>query len=169
MDAPVVAVDGSEMLSLGDRIAQNYYPFALGHTLPYQPMPTAPPIGLLHPDVRALMQQCFELGHANPAIRPRAATWQQVLDTAESNLRLCRANTQHFYRFGLAVCPWCERMQMLGGWDPFPSRKAIQREEHLQPVISRAIENLVIDPYAGQQATPEAAPPADNDPAEGGG
>jgi len=141
-------VEGEEMLPLGDRIAQNYYPYAVSKLVPYEPMPTAPPLGIMHPDVRALMRQCFEIGHTNPSLRPHAATWQQVLDLAESNLRLCRTNTQHFYRFGLGACPWCERTQLLGGWDPFPSRKAVKRGEHLARPVTRAVEMVVIDPYA---------------------
>jgi len=146
-------VDDDEMLPLGDRIAQNYYPYAISRNVPYEPMPTAPPIGIMHPDVRAMMRQCFEVGHTNPSLRPHAATWQQMLDLAESNLRLCRANTQHFYRFGLGACPWCERMAMLGGWDPFPSRKSVKHGEHLAPVITRPIETVVIDPYGDNPPT----------------
>ena len=112
-------------------------------------MPTAPSIEILHPDVRVMIRQCFEVGHTNPALRPRSATWQQVLDLAEGNLRICRANTQHFYRFGLHACPWCERTKMLGGWDPFPSRNAVKEAEHMQSTITRTIENRVIDPYGG--------------------
>lgn len=153
-------VGDEEMLPLGDRIMLNYYPYSTSRNVPYEPMHTAPPIGILHPDVRALMRQCFEVGHTNPSLRPHAATWQQVLDLAESNLRLCRANTQHFYRFGLGTCPWCERMTMLGGWDPFPSRKAVKRGEHMQPVITRPVGTLVIDPYGNTPPTVEpAAPP----------
>ncbi len=151
-------VGDEEMLPLGDRIALNYYPYSISRSVPYEPMPTAPPIGVMHPDVRAMMRQCFEVGHTNPSLRPHAATWQQVLDLAESNLRLCRANTQHFYRFGLGTCPWCERMAMLGGWDPFPSRKAVKRGEHLQPVITRPIGMLVIDPYGNTPPTVEKTP-----------
>jgi DNA-binding helix-hairpin-helix protein with protein kinase domain len=149
--------DGSEPLPLGDRIAEHLYPYAIGRQVPYEPMPTAPPVGLLHPDVRALMRQCFELGHSNPALRPRAATWQQVLDAAEGNLRLCRANTQHFYRFGLSSCPWCERKQMMNGRDPFPSRKAVQNGEHLKPAITRTMQTIVIDPYAAGNPPPAVA------------
>ena len=69
---------------------------------------------------------------------------------------------QHFYRFGLGTCPWCERMAMLGGWDPFPSRKAVKRGEHLQPVITRSIGTLVIDPYGNNPPTME--PPQQKQP-----
>lgn len=150
-------MDGSDPMPLGDRIAANYYPYAIARQVPYEPMPTAPPIGVMHPDIRTLIRQCFELGHTNPSLRPRAATWQQVLDVAESNLRLCRTNTQHFYRFGLANCPWCDRKGLLGGWDPFPSRKAVQNHEHLKPTISRTMQTVVIDPYGGN---PPPAPSA---------
>jgi len=148
--------DNSDPLPLGDRIAEQLYPYATNREVPYAPMPTAPPLELLHPDVRALMHQCFEMGHRSPSIRPRAATWQQVLDVAESNLRLCRANTQHFYRFGLSACPWCERQQILNAWDPFPSRKAVHNGEHLKTAMSRPMATVVIDPYAGKPPSPPA-------------
>ena len=56
-----VSAMSAAMLSLGDRIANNYYPYATARPGPYEPMPTAPPIGILHTDIRTLFRQCFEV------------------------------------------------------------------------------------------------------------
>ena len=123
-----------EPAALADRIAAGYYPYGIGLNIPYEPMPSAPPVGLLHPGLRALMRRCFENGQTHPDSRPNAAEWVQALDTAENNLRMCRINPQHFFRVGFGVCPWCERTKRLGGWDPFPSREAVKSGEYLRPL-----------------------------------
>lgn len=122
-----------EPATLAERIAAGHYPYGIGLNIPYEPMPLAPPIGLLHPGLRALMRRCFEIGHNNPAGRPDAAEWVTALDVAEENLRICRINPQHFFRVGFGVCPWCERTKRMGGWDPFPSREAVRNGEHIRP------------------------------------
>jgi len=114
------------------RIALGHYPYGIGINIPYEPMPFAPPIGLLHPTLRALMRRCFETGLTHPAGRPDATEWVQALDIAESNLRTCRVNPQHFYRVGFGLCPWCERAKHLNGKDSFPSRDAVKNGEHLR-------------------------------------
>ncbi len=120
--------------AMADRILKGYYVYSVMHRGPYKPMPVAPPIGLLHPEVRNLMRQCFEVGHFKPAQRPTAAQWQQALDIAERNQVTCHVNHQHFYRVGFGACPWCQRAELLGGWDPFPSREAVSRGEHLKTI-----------------------------------
>ncbi len=150
---------GGDPEPLGERIAAHHYPYSSTQACPYEPMPLAPPIGLLYPDVRNLIRLCFEIGHNTPALRPGAASWQQALDVAESNLRLCRKNTQHFYRFSLNSCPWCERTSLLGGWDPFPSRKAVQRGDHRKSFIVR--EKIpIIRPLTGSPSEALELPPA---------
>lgn len=127
-------VGKGEAAPIADRIAGGYYIHSIMTRGPYLPLPFAPPLGLLHPDVRNLMRQCFEMGHTKPALRPTESDWQQALDRAESNLITCHTNPQHFYRKGYGSCPWCERKTQLQGWDPFPSFEAVQRGEHLKPI-----------------------------------
>jgi DNA-binding helix-hairpin-helix protein with protein kinase domain len=77
--------------------------------VPYRPMPAAPPLEILHPDLRKLFLRTFEDGHHNPAVRPDADSWLTALEVAEAALLTCEANHQHRYGNHLAECPWCER------------------------------------------------------------
>jgi DNA-binding helix-hairpin-helix protein with protein kinase domain len=120
---------------LGERIAAGEYPYRLGTPCHYDPMPLAPPMGLLHPAVRTLLRRCFENGHTDPAVRPNAGAWIRALEEAESNLRICAENPQHLYRIGMGTCPWCERTKLLRGSDPYPSRETVRLGEHLRPPV----------------------------------
>ncbi len=121
-------------VTLPERIAAGHYPYGSALNIPYEPMPYAPPIGLLPPILRTMMRRCFEGTQPFSFGRPDAAEWMQGLDLAENNLITCPVNPQHYYRTGFSFCPWCERTIRLGGWDPFPSREAVSRGEHLQMV-----------------------------------
>ena len=114
---------------LAERIIAGHYPYGGGLLVPYEPMPFAPPIGLLHPVIRALLRRCFDTRQAEANDRPHALEWMQALDLAERNLTNCMVNPQHYYRTGFTGCPWCERTIRLNGWDPFPSREAVNRGE----------------------------------------
>jgi Sulfatase-modifying factor enzyme 1 len=74
------------------------------------------------------------VGHTSPQARPDALTWRSALDEARAALMTCSVNAQHRYGNHLRACPWCDRTAHLGGRDPFPSREAVQRREHLRPV-----------------------------------
>lgn len=107
-----------------DRIQGGHFPYSSLRRGPYEPMSTAPPIGILHPEVRNLVRQCFEQGFTHPASRPSAADWQQALDHAENSLTTCKTNPQHVFRTGFGACPWCQRAERLG-FDTYPSREAV--------------------------------------------
>lgn len=109
---------------LPDRIQAGHFPYSSVRRGPYEPMATAPPIGLLHPEVRNLVRLCFEHGFTHPAARPTAADWQAALDHAENNLTTCKINPQHVFRTGFGACPWCQRSARLG-IDTFPTRESI--------------------------------------------
>ncbi len=128
-----VYMDEGEPPPIEHRIKAGHFPYGTCQTL-YRPMPVAPPIDLLPPGVRQLFTQCFEEGHRNPAVRPNAQVWADVLYEAESALVTCGVNDQHKYGLHLEACPWCDRARRLGGRDPFPSRWAVQHGEHLAPV-----------------------------------
>jgi hypothetical protein len=51
------------------------------------------------------MKRCFVVGHADPAQRPTAAEWENVLEAAEQELVRCSRG--HLYANHLTVCPWC--------------------------------------------------------------
>jgi DNA-binding helix-hairpin-helix protein with protein kinase domain len=129
-------LDGGDPEPLGQRITDGHFPYSVLRRGPYEPMPLAPPIGLLHPDIRALMRQCFEVGFSRPAGRPNATAWKQALDVAENSLVQCKVNPQHYYRTGMGSCPWCERAARLSGWDPFPTREAVASGEYMQPPVN---------------------------------
>lgn len=126
-----------------DRILAGHFPYGR-RANPYLPMPLAPPLEMLHPTVRQLFLRCFEDGHASPAARPDAHTWQSVLQEAEEALQCCARNPQHLFGSHLSACPWCERTQLLGGRDPFPARvkpdaqRTAQRAGHEAPLAPQA-------------------------------
>jgi hypothetical protein len=116
-----------------ERIRLGHFPYAERNSVPYRPMPIAPPLNILYPLLQHLFVRCFEEGFHNPAARPGALAWQNALEEAEASLVTCAANPQHRYAKHSASCPWCERKKLLGGRDPFPSTEGVQRGEHLQP------------------------------------
>ncbi|MGB3557739.1 MAG: hypothetical protein WBD58_08315 [Geitlerinemataceae cyanobacterium] len=108
------------------RIAAGHFPYGT-RRVPYRPTPIAPDGKILHPDLRRLFLQCFDTGYLEPSRRPDAQTWVQVLEAAEQELVICQTNPQHRYSDRLTRCPWCDRTQLLGGRDPFPSRGDVNR------------------------------------------
>jgi serine/threonine protein kinase len=73
----------------------------------------APPFNILPRDVRNLFLRCFVAGHKNLQARPSPGEWGRVLENAEKNLDVCKANKEHYYSRHLAQCPWCQREQIL--------------------------------------------------------
>ena len=118
---------------LEQRIAAGHFPYATGKGLAYGPKPTAPAFELLSPGLRDLVLRCFQDGYFRPALRPEPQSWQYMLEEAESHLVSCHWNNQHVYGDHLDACPWCERTQLLGGRDPFPSHEAVGRGDHKAP------------------------------------
>jgi len=119
------------------RIAAGHFPFAGDQRIPYAPKPTAPPFEMLAPGLRNLFLRCFQDGHFRPELRPDPQTWQWLIEEAELHLVVCWQNSQHLFGDHLEKCPWCERAQLLGGRDPFPSIEAVKRGEHLRPMPRR--------------------------------
>ncbi|MBD2676247.1 MULTISPECIES: tetratricopeptide repeat protein [Nostoc] len=117
------------------RIAAGHFTYSQKRRVPYLPTPIAPPWEILHPSLQELFLRCFEDGHNNPQLRPSAQTWLSAIAEAEDSLITCTTNPQHRYNNHLNLCPWCERSVRLGGRDPFPSHRAIEAREHLQPRI----------------------------------
>lgn len=114
--------------SYEERIAGGFYTYDPGQYT-YQPMPTAPPIEVLTPKLRAMFERCFVDGHQYPSARLDAVAWAEALLEAEQSLTICEINSQHRYGGHLRRCPWCERSQQFCGRDPFPSLMAVQNGE----------------------------------------
>ncbi|HZT43683.1 MAG TPA: hypothetical protein VFA07_16070 [Chthonomonadaceae bacterium] len=121
------------------RIQAGHYPYGLC-SVPYRPLPTAPPLTLLPSHLRQMFARCFEEGHADPRARPTAQEWQSALMEAEAALVPCSVNPQHRYGSHLTACPWCERAARFQSRDPFPSREAVQQGLHLRPAARRRTE-----------------------------
>jgi DNA-binding helix-hairpin-helix protein with protein kinase domain len=117
------------------RIASGHFTYSQKRYVPYLPTPIAPPWEILHPSLQELFIRCFEEGHNNPLLRPSAQAWLSAIAEAEDSLITCTTNPQHRYNNHIRSCPWCERTVRLGGRDPFPSHRAIEAREHLQPRI----------------------------------
>ena len=117
------------------RIAEGHFTYSQGRRVPYVSTPVAPDWEILHPTLQQLFVRCFEDGHYDPQLRPRAQHWLLALTEAEEALMTCSSNPQHVYSNHLHKCPWCERTSRLGGRDPFPSPQAIAAKEHLKPRI----------------------------------
>jgi Tol biopolymer transport system component len=79
----------------------------------FTPPPAAPDFDILAPQLRALFLRCFVAGHTNPSQRPTALQWHSALASAESQLRSCPRNAQHWYGNHLSECPWCKREKLL--------------------------------------------------------
>jgi WD40 repeat protein len=133
------------------RILAGHFPYGAGRSMPYRPMTTAPPFGLLAPSLRQLFIRCFVTGFRNPAARPSAHEWQDALKEAEETLRPCVVNGQHLFGQHLPTCPWCKRAQQLKGRDPFPSLDAIRRGQHLQ-LLPRKAKRIIHPTYSTQRA-----------------
>lgn len=111
------------------RIARGDCPYA-GSTR-VKPMPSSPPFDLLPANLRSLFAQAFGQGSGAPSARPSARHWREALGQVSS--LTCSRNKHHVYPKHLASCPWCERTQMLGGFDPFPAPGPIPVQQPLKP------------------------------------
>lgn len=125
-----------EAPSYEERIASGHFTYSQKRFVPYKPSLVAPPWQFLHPYLQELFILCFEDGHSNPLLRPSAQKWLSVLTYLDNSLSRCRANPQHSYSNHLSKCPWCERTKTLRSRDPFPSLKAVVKNEHLEPRIT---------------------------------
>jgi serine/threonine protein kinase len=128
------------------RIAAGHFPYRPNS--PYRPKPFAPPLQILHPQVRQLFWQCFEGGYISPKLRPSAGSWVDALSVAEAELIPCAVNSQHRYGKHLKSCPWCDRSARLGGRDPFPGRRA-PRPKSLapKPMVPRVVASPGLSVY----------------------
>jgi hypothetical protein len=113
---------GGETPPVEERIRRGLFPHH-GHDAVLPPR-MAPRFSLLHPGLRALFVRAFVDGHTDPAARPAAAEWRDMLDAARERLVECGHNPLHRHGSHLDACPWCERTALLGGRDPFPAHLA---------------------------------------------
>jgi DNA-binding helix-hairpin-helix protein with protein kinase domain len=121
-----------------------------------RPRPSAVPITLLPTTIAEMFRKAFEDGATNPAARPSAFDWEQVLGQLASSLRECAADPEHVYPSALHACPWCSRI----------SRSATQQQRltPLTATINSAPVNVAPTQY---YAPPYRTPPTARTPYRG--
>ncbi|MFL5537682.1 MAG: hypothetical protein ACJ8J0_01735 [Longimicrobiaceae bacterium] len=144
-----------EALPVEERIRRGLYPYARADDA-CRPPRLAPPVETLHPALQALFARCFVAGQADPAARPAAAEWRDVLALAAGELRTCDENPRHRFGAHVPFCPWCHRRRLLQGRDPFPASVELARATDLAPVPGRA---AAARPAPRPAAPAPAAPP----------
>ncbi len=112
------------------RILEGHYTYG-ARAVPYTPMPFAPPVSILNPGIKQLMDRCFDSGIRDIHARPATDDWIAALSAAEDALITCQTNGAHVYGAHLERCPWCQRAELLGGRDPFPptSQEPIRKRQ----------------------------------------
>jgi DNA-binding helix-hairpin-helix protein with protein kinase domain len=147
---PIEKIDGDkgddpvEVAALEDAIRQGLYADS-NDTV--EPPPMSPPLALLPDSTRALFRAAFA---PLAGSRPTAASWARELWTLERDLNVCAQNANHLFPRHLTACPWCDRIERLGGRDPFPSVQAIESGEHLRRAPTT--------PYSWSSPRPRAHP-----------
>ena len=111
---------GVEATPVEERIRRGLFPHARLDDDCHPPR-LSPRFDALDEGVRERFARAFVAGHADPAARPSAAEWRDALEAAEARLAECAARPLHRFAPHLDACPWCERMALLGGRDPFPA------------------------------------------------
>ena len=97
---------GGDPPPVEDRIRDGHWPYARRPGLPIAPPRHAPALDTLHPDLVALVRQCFVDGHARPAARPTPEAWERAISGAEKALTQCKHG--HYHGRHLRQCPDCE-------------------------------------------------------------
>lgn len=105
-------------ISMGEAIAQNR--FAFSQTRRAETRTTPPPGSITLSDLPPHVAQAFEAAFGtNPAARPDAAAWVQLLKELENSLSLCARVKTHYYPSAAGKCTWC-RIVDQSGIDMFP-------------------------------------------------
>lgn len=146
-----------------DKIKKGIFPYTSSQK-GIAPTARAPSFEILHPEIQALFQRCFDAGHKNPAARPSAKEWMTTLKKLSRHFKECTANKNHRFLDHLNICPWCERNKKFGeSKDSFPNPVGQQiilpdptnqlvslddRKAHLLPCIEMA---LMDDGYISQE------------------
>jgi len=123
-----------------------------------RPPRLSPRFDALHPPLQALFVRAFVDGHADPAARPSPAAWRDALQAAEDALAVCAANPLHRHGAHLDGCPWCARMALLGGRDPFPA-PGTAAVRGPRPVRAPRPRRVAAPPFAAAPAPPPVVAP----------
>jgi len=106
-------------LSLGEAIAQHRFAFSISRRAETRTIP--PPGSVSLQDFPLPIVGAFEAAFGkDPAKRPTAAQWANLLTGLEANLRQCSTVPAHFFPTSAGECLWC-RMSAQSGVDMFPA------------------------------------------------
>lgn len=110
-------------ISMGDAIAQNRFAYSLVRRSETQctPPPGALTLDLFPEPVSGAFERAFGV---DPAARPDALEWIDVLAKLEGSLSRCRKIGTHFYPSNLKGCIWCD-LAGKTSVDMFPERSAV--------------------------------------------
>ena len=126
---------GGDVPPYEQRITEGHFVYGKKKHVPYDPSPISPPFYMLHPNLQVLFLRCFENGHKDPTMRPDTQMWQKALKEAESTVKKCSLNEQHYFGKHLNYCPWCERKNLLC-FDSFPSTRNVSSGPYQRPSSS---------------------------------
>jgi DNA-binding helix-hairpin-helix protein with protein kinase domain len=144
------------------RISQGHFVYSRRKSVPYKPMPLAPPLVVLAPALQKLFLRCFEEGHQKPSVRPSALMWKEALNQARASMVTCRVNSQHRYGRHLRICPWCRQLKQ-SNRDPFPSKEAVRLQRSQAAVSQKTVSRParpVEKAYVRPAQLPSRVPPA---------
>ncbi|MDP9154655.1 MAG: hypothetical protein M3O74_10435 [Pseudomonadota bacterium] len=106
-------------LSLGESIAQHRFAFSIARRAETRTIP--PPGSIRLQDFPPPIVAAFEAAFGtDPARRPTAAQWVNLLTGLEAALRQCSAVPAHFFPRSAGECLWC-RLLAQSGVDMFPA------------------------------------------------
>ncbi len=109
-------------------LRQGYWSYAPNSLIQLSPLTI--PLDVVHPALQDCFLRCFNSGHTNPEMRPKAEDWVRALQLARSQLKACKKVKGHWYSETYGKCYWCERKKILGV-DIFPAPGTIRRRKSL--------------------------------------
>jgi DNA-binding helix-hairpin-helix protein with protein kinase domain len=98
--------DPTELLRRG------FWPYARNSLI--KPGPHTIPLEIVHPEIQLCFLRCFNEGHTNPDLRPKAKEWRKALSLAIESLTICGKVDSHFYSKIYGRCYWCDRKAQNG-------------------------------------------------------
>ena len=106
---------GTEDMPLEKSIAE--FRFAYGKDSARKsiaPPPNSVSLSVVPAQVAVLFESAFSEAGARPDGRPGAWEWWDALESLESRMRRCSADSVHTYYSGLSACPWCRLEETSG-------------------------------------------------------
>jgi DNA-binding helix-hairpin-helix protein with protein kinase domain len=108
---PYAGVQKGSDLSLDQMIAGNLFAYSRKRQTGVTPPGILPSLDDFPADIGDGFERAFGL---DPARRPEAAEWANLLQGLESRLSRCANDTMHLYPSAAKSCPWC-RMERASG------------------------------------------------------